>query len=95
MVLAPLLDRGLVARPGASDRLLAAAAQRFEDATDMGDVLAHAKGTLDQRGDTRTCPDRTTEAEGFGALRQPGGQLGTLLGGQARAGRWPSCAAQH
>ena len=83
-MLAPGLDRLLVALPGASDRLLAAEAQRFEDATDMRDVIAYAKGALDQGSDAPTCPDRTTETEGFGALIEQGGQLGTLLCGQPR-----------
>src|SRR5215212_3430883 len=39
IVLAPLLDGLLVALPRASARLLAAEAQRFEDATDMRDVI--------------------------------------------------------
>ena len=85
MLLAPVLDRLLVALARASDRLLAAEADGFENTTDMANMIADAKGLPNKLGNAGARPDSPAKPESFGTLIEQGRQLCALGAGQARS----------
>lgn len=94
MVVAPDLDRLFVSLGRSRFWFFAPVLDRFQEATAVGGMIAHATFPLHHQSHSRGGSDWPPEAKRFGAFGQQPRQLRSLLFGQFRRSAWRRLMAQ-